>query len=163
VAPGFRVAGQIVLSDGKAVSTDIEVLLSREEAWDSMRVKPDADGRFEFSSVPAESGNLSTRVPGYRISGRNAGLDPLNPLHLIGTIRTDKTDLVLLFEPGKDLASDRSGSQIELRKEPLRGAEAARPEAGQLHVSGRVLDAENGKPLATFTVTPGRKHEFFSQ
>lgn len=159
---GFTVAGQIHVTDGKPLPADTRVLLGRDQAWDTQQVIADADGRFRFTGVPPESVSLSVRLKGYRMSARNASLDPFNPYHLIGRVRTNKLDLVVEFEPGDRL--DRlDGDTQAVREEPLRGIEAARPLEDDLKVTGTVVDAETRKPIPSFTVTPGRKGRYGEQ
>ncbi len=59
VRPGRRVSGRIVLADGKPVSPDIRVLLSRGEAWDSQTATAGPDGTFAFVGVQDERMNIS--------------------------------------------------------------------------------------------------------
>jgi hypothetical protein len=153
--PGFKVEGRIRLADGEAVPENTRVLLARQQAWDSIETIADTEGRFRFAGVPAESISLTARVPGYTYSLRNASLDTLNPFRLIGRVHADKTDLIVELEPG-DGRESMGGSSQALRQEPLRGAEAADP-AGDIRVTGTVVDAGTGEPLPSFTVTEGRE------
>jgi len=74
---------------------------------------------------------------------------------LVGLLKADKTDLILEFEPGDNRDPIR-GAYLDIRQEPLLGAEAVKEHTGDIHVTGTVLDAENRKPLNVFTVTEGR-------
>jgi peroxiredoxin/protocatechuate 3,4-dioxygenase beta subunit len=160
VKPGFTVAGEIRLKDGKPVPADTRVLLSRENAWDSQQTIASTNGRFRFENVPAESVGLSTRIKGYQMSPRNGSIDPLNPYHLIGRVHTNKLDLIVEFVPGEK-TERLEGDQMSLREEPLRGVEAA-PVGGDIKVIGQAVDADTQQPLAAFTVTPGRKSRYHS-
>ena len=74
-------------------------------------MEADEQGRFRFFGVPAESIGLSVRVKGYRLSAHNKSLDTMNPFHLVGQLKADKTDLVVELEPG----DNRGGSSGRLR------------------------------------------------
>jgi hypothetical protein len=100
VGPGFKVAGRIVLSDGKPVPAGTRLYLGREKTLDSLETTLGADGSFEFAGVPAESIDLSLRIKGYRSSKRNPSLDWLNG-GIMGRVTGDVTDLTILLEPGE--------------------------------------------------------------
>jgi len=159
VEPGFTVSGFVHLTDGKEIPRKTRISLGREDAWDSQQMDLDSRGHFKFTGVPAESVHVSTRVTGYRLSARNASVDPLNTSSLIGHIHTNKTDLLIELEPGP--RHDRlDGDQQATRAEPLRGVEGAGQAGGDIKVVGKVVDKETGKPLAQFTVTEGRKDNY---
>jgi len=155
VKPGFVIEGKVRLADDQPLPANLHVIVSREQAWDSLQTEADKTGKFRFSGVPPESVIISAAVKGYRLSLRNASLDPLNPFRLVGRINTNKTDLIVEFEPGTRRDS-MPGNQHAMRDEPLRGAEAAKAPVGDIKVSGVVLDATSRKPLPHFTVTEGR-------
>jgi peroxiredoxin/protocatechuate 3,4-dioxygenase beta subunit len=161
VKPGFTVAGEIRLKDGKPVPANTRILLSRENAWDSQQTTAATNGQFRFENVPAESVGLSTRIKGYQMSPRNGSIDPLNPYHLIGKVYTNKLDLIVEFVPG-ERAERLEGDQQSVREEPLRGIEAARV-GGDIKVTGKAVDVDTQEPLPTFTVTPGRKSRYGEQ
>ena len=166
VRPAFVLAGQIRLTDGQPLPAHEHVQLSRETPWDSAQTEVDEAGHFQFTGVPPEQVGLSARVPGYRFSLRNASLDRFNLLELIGRMVTNKTDLVLEFEPGKDRARENDDweSANALRQEPLRGAEGGgTPAPDAIKITGTVVDADTGKPLPAFTVTEGRKNSYNDQ
>ena len=124
VTPGHRLAGRVVLSDGQPIPPETRMFLGREQAWDHTEVVLGADGRFEFTDVPAESVGLSVRIRGYQFSKRNPSLDWLNG-GIVGRIAQDVTDLTLLMEPGEwryDRGEDGpSGEDRQPREKPLRG------------------------------------------
>ncbi len=152
---GFKLEGQIRLTDGKPLPAKTRVLLSRDDAWDSAQTEANEQGRFSFPGVPGETVSLSARIQGYRLSSRNKSLDTMNPFHLVGLLQADKSDLILEFEPGENRPGSR-GAYMDIRQEPLLGAEAVGERTGDIHVTGKVLDAETSKPLNNFTVTEGR-------
>jgi hypothetical protein len=134
VKPGYRLAGRVELGDSKAVPAGTRVLLSRQGAWDSQQAVVDKDGAFAFEGLPAEGYSLSVRVPGYHLSAENKSLDPLNPIRLLGGVRSEVQGLRLLFAPGpkpaRSSAEDRDRRAAEyLRRQdaPLRGAPATPP------------------------------------
>ncbi|HNQ72858.1 MAG TPA: carboxypeptidase-like regulatory domain-containing protein [Verrucomicrobiota bacterium] len=124
VQPAYRVAGRVVLSDGKSVPAQTRLFLGREVAWDHTEAVLDAEGRFEFRGVPAESVGLNVRVPGYKLSKRNLSLDWLNG-GLVGRVEGDIPDLVLLMEPGvwrfNGDEGDAPNGDSQPRDKPLRG------------------------------------------
>jgi hypothetical protein len=107
--PAFRIAGQVRLSDGRAVPQETRLLLSRELAWDHREVLLDESGNFELRGVPAESVNIHVRIPGYKMSKRNRGLDWLNG-GLVGRVDRDIDNLVILLEPGKWDSNEPGGA-----------------------------------------------------
>jgi hypothetical protein len=120
---GFQVAGRIVLADGALVPARSRLLLVREGASDSAEFFLDADGRFEFKGVPAETIGLSLRLNGYKFSPRNPSLDWANG-RILGKVDGDITNLTLLLEPGEFRFSPKDvpeGVDPQPRDKPLRG------------------------------------------
>jgi len=157
IVEGFKLEGQVRLTDGKPVPPKTRVMISRDEAWDSAQTVVDEQDRFRFVGVPAESISLSTRVKGYHLSGRNRSLEA-NAFGLVGMIKRDKTDLIVEFTPGEN--TQRASEYVDLRQEPLIGAEASKERKGDLHVTGTVTDAETKKLIDAFTITEGRAEQF---
>jgi hypothetical protein len=133
VQRGHRLAGRVVLADGKAVPEGTRLVLSREDAWDSQNVTLPKDGSFAFAGLPGELYSLSVTVKGYRPSLRNQSLDPLNKFRLIGKVRADVDGLRFLLEPGPPRGGNNAeGSawqalakeHIRLKDAPLQGAPA---------------------------------------
>lgn len=163
IQPAFVLAGQIRLTDGTPLPAHEHVQLGRQGPWDSSQVETDETGHFKFVGVPPEQVTLGARVPGHRLSLRNASLDRFNSFWLIGRIVTNKTDLIMEFEPGKNLPRDNDDweSANAARQEPLHGAEGGNaPPPNGIKVIGTVVDAGTRKPLPTFTVTEGRKNSY---
>jgi len=126
VLPGRRVAGRVMLSDGKPVPAGTRMFFGRENAWDHTELALDEQGTFELTGVPEESVSLSVRIKGYKFSKRNPSLDWLNG-GIVGRIDGDITGLTLLMEPGEwryngveeeDLPA---GADSQPREKPLRG------------------------------------------
>lgn len=124
IQPAFTVAGRVVLSDGQPVPANTRMFLGRQKASDSQETKLDADGRFAFKGVPAESVSLSVRIKGYRVSKRNPSLDWLNG-QILGRVSGDVNDLAILLEPGQwesNREDDRPGGDDDYPvNKPLRG------------------------------------------
>jgi len=126
VQPAYRVAGRLVLADGKPIPAQTRLSLGREDAWDHAEAVLDAEGHFEFRGVPAESVGLNVRVPGYKFSKLNASLDWLNG-GLVGRVDGDILDLTLLLEPGvwryNGDEGDAPNGDSYPQDKPLRGIE----------------------------------------
>ena len=157
IVPGRQLAGQVRLTDNQPLPPHTRLLIGRPEAWDTLTVELPPDGHFAVSNLPTETISVDTRVEGYRISERNVSLDRLNPFHLVGRLNTDKTNLLVLLEPGANLPPELSPTPQEERPEklPLGGAEGPRHLANAVTFSGQVLDADTHAPLTEFRVTPG--------
>ncbi len=100
VVRGHRVKGRVLLSDGKAIPPKTRLMFSREDAWDTLRVELDAEGRFDVSGLPTEKYSLNVSLRGYRISSKNHSVDPQISSQLVGTIDQDIDSLKILMEPG---------------------------------------------------------------
>jgi hypothetical protein len=123
--PGYRISGQIILTDGKPMPARTHLLLARQGASDYTDVVLTADGRFAFQSVPAESVSLSARLKGYKYSHRNPSLDWLNN-QIVGKVSGDITNLTLIMEPGEFRYNSNhddipEGVDVQPRDKPLRG------------------------------------------
>ena len=101
VEPGHRIAGQVLLADGKSIPPGTRIMVSREEAWDNLQTTLDAEGRFELVGLPTEEYTLNVTVKGYRLSGRNKSIDTNNPFRLKSFVDGDLTGLKILLEPGQ--------------------------------------------------------------
>jgi uncharacterized GH25 family protein len=163
VGPAHRLAGRVVLADGQPVPPKTRLLVSREEAWDSMQITLDAEGNFDTTGVPSETISLSARVKGYHVSARNLSVDQMNPFQLIGRMDHDITNLVFMLEKGPDPQPDYSHVDPDYglsRQRSLRGAEGVPDHSREWIVSGRVLDGETKQPIQNFRVTPGQTDNF---
>jgi len=121
---GWRLAGQVTLSDSKPIPAHTRLVIGRDTAWDSGSAELPPDGRFSLSNVPGEMLDLSARINGYRLSDKNASLDRYNPFRLIGQLASDTTNLVILLEPGDNLPFGRNRSGPDPRDLPLGGIES---------------------------------------
>ena len=164
VGPALRLAGRVVLADGQWVPPNTQLLIDREEAWDSTQIVLATNGSFDVAGIPPGTLNLSVRVSGYRVSGRNHSLDHLNPYRLTGRLDRDTTNLVFLLEKGADLQPDYNSSTPQSdwpQNRPLCGAEGGEDHSDEWLVSGQILDRATREPLARFQVTPGNANQSF--
>jgi hypothetical protein len=124
VEPGYSLSGKLVLSDGKPIPTGTQVMVARQEAWDTQQTVVGNDGAFAFAGLPAEQYSLSANVRGYRVSAKNASLDLLNPFRLVGMVHSDITGLRLLYEIGQVKGSGKPDHEEYQRRRnvQLRGA-----------------------------------------
>lgn len=67
LAPGHKVSGQVVLTDGKPIPSGMRVSLSSDRAWDSQTALLPADGRFKFNGLATGVYSLSPAVRGYEL------------------------------------------------------------------------------------------------
>ncbi len=158
VVPGHWLAGRVKLSDGKPIPAHTHLFIGRELAWDTSTViELPADGEFAFTNVPAETISISARIDGYHFSDRNASLDRLNPFGLTGRLEADKTNLLVLLDPGQNLEPDYSSTPEEERPENLAmlGAEGKRALTNGVTYSGQAFDVETKNAIPDFHVTPG--------
>ena len=125
VVPGLRLAGQVRLADGAPLPPYTRLSVSGEQAWDVLVVDLGPDGRFDVSNLPPGSYNISSRIKSYRIAAGNASFDTSNPFRLLGQLKTNKTNLTLLLEPGENLPSNSSSRApgARLQDLPLAGIE----------------------------------------
>lgn len=101
--PAHRLAGHVVLSDGKPVPPGTRMLISREEAWNHQLVEIGKDGAFDATDIPEEQLSIMLHIEGYRFSEKNPCLDS-NHRGLMGRITKDISNLNILLEPGKPLS-----------------------------------------------------------
>ncbi|MGA9779713.1 MAG: M56 family metallopeptidase [Verrucomicrobiia bacterium] len=162
-APAHRLAGRVVLAAGAPLPPEVRLLISRQDAWDSMQITLDADGNFDTTGVPPELISLSARVKGYHVSARNLSVDQLNPFQLIGRVDHDITNLVFVLEKGPEPQPDYNHIDPEyngIRLRPLQGAEGVVEHSRDWTISGHVTDADMKQPVQNFRVTPGHMDQF---
>jgi protocatechuate 3,4-dioxygenase beta subunit len=128
-AKGFRLAGQVVLSDGKPVPAGTRIIVDRDRAWDSQLPTLDAEGRFDVSGIPGgELIGVDVSVPGYHLSRKNVSLDRMNMTGLEGLVDRDITDLRILMEPGpvqRPQSSDADWNEVSEQWSKLRSSRIA--------------------------------------
>jgi hypothetical protein len=158
IVPGKRLAGRVELADRKPLPTGTRLTIGREDAWDVLALLLPPDGRFEVANLPGdEILNLSVALKGYRPSPRNASFERLNGFGLTGKLPNDKTNLVLLLEPGQNQPGqfEDQPEEDQPRNLPLAGIETQRVRAPGWTITGRAIDAATRKELTAFHVTPG--------
>jgi hypothetical protein len=163
VFPAHHLSGRVVLADGKPIPPKTQLMIGREDAWDSVLVDLGTDGAFSVGGIPSGTINLIVRLPGYHVSAKNDSFDSLNPNRLMGRVNQNIAGLVVLMEKGPMLDShfDNDGNGMDLpENRPLAGAERAGGHSRQRSISGQVTDKETGQPIASFRITPGRASDF---
>jgi hypothetical protein len=124
LAAAHRVAGRIVLQDGKPIPEGTRLGLHRQEAWDTIEVVLGPDGAFRFAGVPAEKVEMSARLPGYRFSLANPSAD-WRRRDIEGRVDRDIDDLTLVMEPGEPEFNNGKpppGVEPDVSEKPLRAA-----------------------------------------
>jgi peroxiredoxin/uncharacterized GH25 family protein len=159
VTPGHRLAGRVVLDDGKPIPAQTRITVGLEQAWDSSEIMLDKEGRFEASNFPSGVVTLWVRISGYHLSMKNFSTDRMN-YRLMGRLDRDITNLTVLLETGPQPEPDYNNLDLGDRPEqsPLAGIEGGgrREAAGRSwQISGHVVDGKTGKPVASFQLTPG--------
>ncbi|HEY3853936.1 MAG TPA: M56 family metallopeptidase [Verrucomicrobiae bacterium] len=165
VGPAHRIAGRVILDDGAPIPPKTRLMIGRGDAWDSLHIELDKDGRFDEGGIASGVIDLSVRVPGYRLSKKNTSLDLMNPFRLVGQVNKDIAGLTVLLEKGKDLEPDFSNPPMDDGPEtrPLSGAEGGGLTPKEILsknwvVSGHVIDAKTGQAMTNFLVTPGNRN-----
>jgi uncharacterized GH25 family protein len=98
LAPGYRIAGRIRLTDGKAVPSRSRLILARSgiggtDSWTA--VGP--DGGFSFIGVPVEKIAIYLRIPGYELTARDRLLISGSATNY--TVAGNMTNLVIEMRP----------------------------------------------------------------
>ena len=91
LAKAYTLRGRVVLSDGKAIPSDMHVTLSSDRAWDTQIAEIGTDGRFEFRGLPRGVYEIAPAVRGYRLT-EATGAEVL--------VNGDVGDFVVRMEPG---------------------------------------------------------------
>lgn len=98
--PTHRIAGRVVLTDGKSLPPQTRILLDIPGSWDFSLIPLDAEGRFEVTGVPAERVAISFHPDGYRFSTKNPSIGT-QQRGINGRLTGDLPDFNILLEPGK--------------------------------------------------------------
>ena len=162
VKPAHRLAGRIVLSDGAPIPEKTRLVLGREEPWDVLQLTLDKDGNFDTAGIPSEPISVSVRVKGYYVSPQNRSMDPLNS-RILGRVDRDTTNLVFLLEKGAPIQRPFPSSGIvyeRLEELPLHGTEGVVSHSQEWKISGRVVDQETQRPIASFRVSPAQNSPY---
>jgi uncharacterized GH25 family protein len=95
-----------------------------EHSFDNWRADPGADGKFEFTGVPGETVSIFLMLkPFDMVSPRNISSDGKG-FRLLGTVVSNKTDLVIELEPHHGQVFPPARDYEALSHQPLLGAEA---------------------------------------
>ena len=127
VSPAHRLAGRVVLADGKPVPPDTRLMIDRAAAWDTTLVPLDEHGGFDVAGIPAEQIGLYVSIGGYHLSTRNPNLNLYDHRNLVGRVAGAVTDLNILLEPGsgpdmRDIDQPSYEVQKIAEQKPLQGA-----------------------------------------
>jgi hypothetical protein len=103
LAPAFRVAGRIQLSDGKPIPENSLLLLHRRMTGvqDSLRCALDPNGTFQFVGVPAEPVQVQLRVPGYELTSQDRYMIAGSATNI--TVAANLTGWVITMKPGSSM------------------------------------------------------------
>lgn len=94
-----------------------------ENSFDNWRADPSNDGKFEFTGVPGETVSIFLMLkPFDTLSPRNISSDGKG-FRLLGTVVSNKTDLVIEIEPHRGQVRPRARDYESLSARPLQGAE----------------------------------------
>ncbi len=92
LSPGWRVAGEVRVANGKSLPVGSRLILGREGAWDFSVIDLPSDGGFDLPNVPGEAVSLRVGMAGHRPAGSQPKL---------GWLSSDRTGLLFLMEPGE--------------------------------------------------------------
>lgn len=96
-----------------------------ENSFDSWRIFPGEDGKFEFTGVPGETVSINMMLkPFNMVSPRNVSSDGKG-FRLLGLVVSNKTDLIIELEPHSGQVFPPARDYEALTHQPLQGAEAA--------------------------------------
>lgn len=99
-SPSLRLAGKVILTDGKPLPADTRLMIDRAAAWDTTLVPLDGRGGFDVAGIPPEQIGLYVNVSGYHLSTKNPSLNLESHQSLVGRVTEDMTTLNILLEPG---------------------------------------------------------------
>jgi hypothetical protein len=122
---GARLSGRVILADGKTIPENCVVAAGRPGAGGWVYSRLDKTGRFQIKGLPhgtiaahvrltwtANPPGYPVPLDGYRVSARNACLDPTNGFDLVGRLDHDIDDLTILLEPAKGPAGPGAGQTV---------------------------------------------------
>jgi hypothetical protein len=103
LADAHTLSGWLVLADGQPLPGPIQLLLSREGAWDSQTQMLKTDGAFRFENVPAlEPVTFTARVPGYHLTQRGNRYQIVRDSSLALFVEGPRDDIEIVYEPVAD-------------------------------------------------------------
>ncbi|MEX2122240.1 MAG: hypothetical protein WD847_21855 [Pirellulales bacterium] len=101
LGPSYRLAGRVLLTDGRDVPEGTRLMLNREDAWDSQTAILRPDGSFEFRGVPEEGLSLICSIGGYKLATARNRFQELDPRSVGIYVDEDRDGLELHYEPEK--------------------------------------------------------------
>jgi hypothetical protein len=100
LAAAHSIFGRIVLTDGAPVPGPIQLLLTREGAWDSQRFMVDSDGAFRFENVPdQEPITLVARIPGYHLDQNRTRFQQVREWSIAFFVEGPRDDVEIFYAP----------------------------------------------------------------
>jgi hypothetical protein len=93
--PEHTFRGKIVLSNGKPIPPDMQVLIVADQSGDTQAAKIAPDGRFRFDALPDGIYTVAPGVQGYRLA--NECLILCRSVEVI--VHQDITDFVIRMQP----------------------------------------------------------------
>ena len=100
LAAAHTISGRIVLTDGAPVPGPIQLLLSREGAWDSQRFMVGSDGAFRFENVPdQEPITLVARIPGYHLDQNRTRFQQVREWSIAFFSEGPRDDVEIFYAP----------------------------------------------------------------
>jgi hypothetical protein len=98
--PAHTLSGRIVLANGATLREPIQLLLSREGAWDSQRAMVSGDGTFRFENVPEqEPVTFTARIPGYHLAQELNRFQQLRDWSIALFVEGPRDDINIHFAP----------------------------------------------------------------
>ena len=138
VLPGRKLAGRVILADGKAPPFKAKLMVLPHFAGE-LACELDSNGRFEINGVPdgvvyvyltQKIGiGIASDLPGYRLSTHNKCLDPTFPDRLQGMVKQDITDLTIQLDRG---AAPEAAAMIPYGVDPARVADFEESKRGSI-------------------------------
>ena len=96
---GHELTGRVVLGDGRSIPHKTRLVISRQDAWDSLICELDKEGRFHAGNLPTGGYSIVVDVRGYRMSSGNCDFIASDRFSLKGTINGDVNELMVRLEP----------------------------------------------------------------
>jgi hypothetical protein len=100
IGPAHILSGRIVKTDDAALREPIQLLLSREGAWDSQRAMVSGDGAFRFENVPEqEPVTFTARIPGYHLAQERNRFQQIRDWAIALFVEGPRDDIDIHFAP----------------------------------------------------------------
>jgi hypothetical protein len=100
LGPTHTLSGRVVLTDGAPVPGPIQLLMSREGAWDSQRAMVGSDGAFRFENVPdQEPVTFTARIPGYHLAQERNRFQQVRDRSIAMFVERPRDDIEIFYAP----------------------------------------------------------------